>query len=124
MTTPDNNVHIEADTIESFYKFVETKAEWQRPLSEHLQCTSNEERLNEFLSSGESIKFTLASDGGARNDLESFGWEITMDCEILWQCKGPTFGLKPESLQAESYEFFSALLFLQASLSTTPSPSI
>ena len=74
----------------------------------------DEERLNKFLSSGES-KFTLASDGGACNDLGFLGWEIAIGREMLWQCKGPTFGLKPGSfLRAESYGFIAALLFLQA----------
>ena len=38
-----------------------------------------------------------------------------MNCEILlWQCKGPAFGLKPGSFRAGSYGLFSALLFLQS----------
>ena len=105
---------MESYTIESLYKYLETKAEWQQPLLEHLECTSNEERLYDFLSSGESIKLTLASDRGARDGLESFGWEIAIGCEILWQCKGPAFGLKLGSFLAESYGFISALLFVQA----------
>ena len=80
-----------------------------------LGCTSIEESLNEFLSSGKSIKFKLASDGGTSDKLGSFGWEIAIGCdEILWQCKGPTFGLNSESFQAESNGFISALPFLQA----------
>ena len=67
-----------------------------------------------FLSSSESIKFTLASDGGARDDLGSFGWEIAIGCEVLWQCKGPAFGVRPGSFRAESHGFLSATLFLQA----------
>ena len=46
-------------------------------------------------------------------------WIISMEnCNRLRnpvaQCKGLTFGLKPGSFRAESYGFFSALLFLQA----------
>ena len=111
---PDDTVHIVPDTIDSFFDFLDTKDEWQRPLLEHLGCNSTEARLHEFLSSGVSIKFTLASDGGARDNLGSYGWEIAIGCEILWQCKGPTFWLKPGSFRAESYGFFSAVLFLQA----------
>jgi hypothetical protein len=81
---------------------------------EHLECISDDDRrLQELLSSG-NLKFTLASDGGARDDLGSFGWEITIADETLWQCKGPTFGARPGSFLAESYGFLSALLFLQA----------
>ena len=49
-----------------------------------------------------------------QDDLGSCGWEIAIGCEILWQCKRLTFGLKAGSFRAESYGFFSALLFLQA----------
>ena len=111
---PDESVRILTDNIDSFFVFLDTKEEWQRPLLEHLECKSTEARLHEFLSSGVSIKFTLASDGGARDDLGSYEWEIAIDCEILWQCKVPTFGLQPGSSRAESYGFFSALLFLKA----------
>ena len=70
---PDGSVPIDPDTIDSFYKYLETKAEWQRPLLQHLECTSNRERLNEFLSSGESsTKFTLAPDVRTRNNLGFF----------------------------------------------------
>ena len=46
-------------------------------------------------------------------------WTISMEnCNWLRnpvaQCKGLTFGLKPGSFRAESYGYFSALLFLQA----------
>ena len=83
-------------------------------LLEHLECTSNDEILYEFLSSGESIKFTLTSVGEAQDDLGSYGWEIAISCEILWQCREPPIGLKAGSFRAKSYGFFSALLFLQA----------
>ena len=122
---PGDNVQFASGTIDSFFEFLDAKADWQRPLLDHLQCTSTDDRLNKLLSSGVSIKFTLASDGGARDDLESYGWEIAIGCEVLWQCKEPTFGLQPGSFRAESYGFFSALLFLQAYIqSTTPSPLI
>jgi hypothetical protein len=60
---------------------------------EQLECISGETQLDEILSSGGSIKFTLAFNGGARDDLGSFVWELAVDREMLWQCKGPRFGL-------------------------------
>ena len=83
VTFPDNTIPMEPHTMNTFSQYLETKAEWQRPLLEHLKCTSKEEGLNEFLSSGKSIKFTLASDGSTRNNLGAFKWEIAVGCEIL-----------------------------------------
>jgi hypothetical protein len=53
--------------IATIYDRLETLDEWKRPaLLEHLdECISGKNRLPEILSSGNSIKFTLASDGGA-----------------------------------------------------------
>jgi hypothetical protein len=100
--------------IDTFSDYLDTLEAWKLPLLEHLECISDDDRrLHELLSSG-NLKFTLASDGGARDDLGSFGWEIAIADEILWQCKGPTFGARPGSFRAESYGFLSALLFLQA----------
>lgn len=56
--------------------------------------------------------FEVASDGGAREDLGSFGWNIAVRQETLWHCKGPTFGLLPGSFRAESYGMLSVLLFI------------
>jgi hypothetical protein len=50
----------------------------------------------------------------ARGTRSNSPWHPTVDREILWQCKGPTFGMRPGSFRAESYGFISALLFLQA----------
>ena len=76
------------DNIDSFFDFIETKYDWQRPLLEHLECNSTEARLHEFLSSGAAIiKFTLASDGGARDDLGSYGWEVRSDARSYGYAK-------------------------------------
>jgi hypothetical protein len=100
--------------IDTFSDYLVTLEAWKLPLLEYLECISDDDRrLHELLSSG-NLKFTLASDGGARDDLGSSGWEIAIADEILWQCKGPTFGARPGSFRAESYGFLSALLFLQA----------
>jgi hypothetical protein len=114
-TITDCTVTVHPTVTDTIYEYIDTLDDWKRPLLEHLECISDDEhRLHEILSSGDSIKFTLASDGGARDDLGSFGWELAIGREILWQCKGPTFGLRPGSFRAESYGFISALLFLQA----------
>jgi hypothetical protein len=115
-TVKDDDIDTKPDTSDSFSDHLDTLADWQRPLLEHLECVQAEKRLHELLSSGIPIVFTLASDGGARDDLGSFGWKIAVGREILWTCMGPTFGLCPGSFRAESYGFISALLFLQAYL--------
>jgi hypothetical protein len=61
---------------------------------------------------GRMTVFEMASDGGAREDLGSFGWNIAVDQQTLWKCKGPTFGLLPGSFRAESYGMISALIFI------------
>jgi hypothetical protein len=80
-------------------------------LLEHLEATQEEDRLHQLLNQGTPITFELASDGGAREDLGSFGWTIAVERNTLWTCKGPTYGILPGSFRAESYGM-SALLFL------------
>jgi hypothetical protein len=53
--------------------------DWQQPLLEHLECHSRDHRLNELLSAGNKLIFQLTTDGGARDDLGSFGWEIATE---------------------------------------------
>ena len=115
-TVIDPTATIPTNNAETFTDYIATLEEWKLPLLEHLECVSCVNRLHDLLSSGQSIKFTLASDGGARDDLGSFGWIIAIGHEVLWKCKGPTFGLRPGSFRAESYGLLSALLFLQAYL--------
>jgi hypothetical protein len=90
--------------------------EWKQPLLEHLEHISGKIRLGEILSSGGSIKFTLASDGGARDDLGSCGWQLTVIRKMLWKHNGTKFRLRPGSFRAESHGFLLALLFAQACL--------
>jgi hypothetical protein len=71
-----------------------------------------ESRLHHILTLDQPRVIEVASDGGAREDLGSSGWEIEVQQEIIWQCKGATFGLMPGSFRAESYGMLSALLFL------------
>jgi hypothetical protein len=86
---------------------------WQSSLLEHLDSIQHVGRLKELLESGETLKLYLISDGGAKDDLGSFGWELSIGRLVLWQGKGPTFGLDPGSFRAESYGMLSVLLFLE-----------
>jgi hypothetical protein len=113
-TVDDNSVTIHPTIIAAFSDYLETPDEWKPPLLEHLECISGKNRLREIPPSGDSIKFKFASNGGARDDLGSFGRELAVNRETLWKCKGPTFGLRPGSFRAESCRFVSALLFTQA----------
>jgi hypothetical protein len=69
-------------------------------------------QLHHLLTQRRPTTFEIASDGGAREDIGSSGWELAVARTVLWQCKGPTFGLLPESFRAESYGVLSALLFI------------
>ena len=73
-----------------------------------------EARLQEFLSSGVAIKLTLASDGGARDGLGSYGWEIAIGCEIA------TMAMQMTDLWAQTWIFPSRVLRILLSSSPVP----
>jgi hypothetical protein len=109
----DETANNNTDQHTTFRDKLEHLDHWQIPLLEHLECDSYESRFSDLLQTDTPITLILASDGGARDDLGSFGWAISIGQEILWKCKGPTFGLRPGSFRAESYGILSACLFLQ-----------
>jgi hypothetical protein len=113
-TVYDDTLKMHASNINSFDEHLQTLEDWQQPLLEHLECITDERRLHALLSSDDLLKITLASDGGARDELGSFGWVLAVGHEILWQCKGPTFGSRPGFFRVESYGFISVLLFIHA----------
>jgi hypothetical protein len=86
---------------------------WQAPLLDYILEPIPENRLHHLILTQEQpVIIEIASDGGAREDLGSSGWEIAIRQEVLWQCKSPTYGLMPGSFRAESYGMLSALLFI------------
>jgi hypothetical protein len=101
--------------VDSFSKHLKALDEWKRLLLEHLECVSCHNQMHDLISSGQSIKFTLASNGSARGNLGSLGWKIAIGHKILWQCMEPTFGLWPCSFRAELCGLLLAPLFLQVS---------
>jgi hypothetical protein len=120
---PDEYAPIDLAPPTTFRQRLEQIIEdWQQPLLEHLECHSQDERLHELLLSGNELIFQLTTDGGARDDLGSFGWEIAIEREIIWTCKGPTFGQLPGSFRAESYGLLSAALFLDVYFSYYDTP--
>jgi hypothetical protein len=80
-------------------------------LLEYIDPIQAEDRLHHLLTQARAVTIEVASDGGAREDLGSSGWEIAIKQEPVWQCKGPTYGLMPGSFRAESYGMLSVLLF-------------
>jgi hypothetical protein len=100
----------------TFYQRIQQLDSWQTPLLRHLTHYQPEQRLHEEITNTRDVSIELASDGGARDDLGSFGWTIAYNKTTLWKCKGPTFGLSPGSFRAESYGMISALLFLRTYL--------
>jgi hypothetical protein len=95
---------------------VKTLPHWQSSLLAHLDSEQHLNCLKQLLESGDTLTLCLVSDGGAKGDLGSFGWEIAVAREILWTCMGPTFGLNPGSFPAELCGMLSALLFLEPRL--------
>jgi hypothetical protein len=98
----DETANNNTDQHTTFRDKLEHLDHWQIPLLEHLECDSYESRFSDLLQTDTPITLILASDGGARDDLGSFGWAISIGQEILWKWKGPTFGLRPGSFRAES----------------------
>ena len=95
-----------------FFDMLQALPYWQSSLLAHLDCVQSVDRLKQLLESGEKLQLNLVSDGGAKGDLGSFGWELAIGRTILWTCMGPTFGLDPGSYRAESYGMLSVMLFL------------
>jgi hypothetical protein len=99
--------------LPTFFAMLERLPSWQSTLLEHLDNFQMIDKQKELLESGETLKLYLDSDGGAKEDLGSFGWELAIGRQLLWHCKGPTFGLNPGSFRAESYGMLSAIIFLE-----------
>ncbi len=112
MTTLDPKAPPAAIPATDFFDMLQALPFWQSSLLAHLECINNANRLHQFLESGEQLQLYLVSDGGAKGDLGSFGWELSIGKTILWTCMGPTFGVEPGSFRAESYGMLSAMLFL------------
>jgi hypothetical protein len=111
-TTPYETANYEAPTPTTLNQRIQQLAHWQTPLLQHLTHQQNKQHLHQLLSKETPTNFEIASDGGAREDLGSFEWNIALAQTTLGKCKGPTFGLLPGSFRAESYGMLSALLFL------------
>jgi hypothetical protein len=111
MTLADPNVVPPSPPTDDLFEMLSRLPFWQSSLLEHLEQIQPVSRLQDFLESGDTLQLYLVSDGGAKDDLGSFGWEIAVGRVVLWKCKGPTFGLDPRSFRAESYGLLSVLLF-------------
>jgi hypothetical protein len=70
-TVIDESVTVHPTIAATFSDCLKKQVEWKRPLLEDLECISGKNRLHEILCSGGSIKFTLASDGGASPEMIS-----------------------------------------------------
>ena len=91
---------------------LETLPKWQSSLLAHLNSIQTVDRLKQLLESGDKLPLYLVSDGGAKVNLGSSGWDLAIGRTIIWTCMGPTFGLEPGSFRAESYGMLSLMLFL------------
>ncbi len=111
-TTPDSQLSPDTPLATDFLDMLTTLPYWQSSLLQHLNPLQPVARLQQLLESGDQLQLYLVSDGGAKDDLGSFGWELAIGRHILWTCMGPTFGLEPGSFRAESYGMLSAMLFL------------
>ena len=112
MTIPDPSDPPTAPPPTDFFDMLASLPHWQSSLLAHLDSIQSVGRLQQLLESGEKLQLYLVSDGGAKDDLGSYGWELAIGREILWTCMGPTFGLEPGSYRAESYGMLSLMLFL------------
>ena len=51
---------------------------WQSSLLVHLGSIQTVDRLTQLLGSGDKLRLYLVSDGGAKGDIGSFGWELAI----------------------------------------------
>jgi hypothetical protein len=96
-----------------FVDMLRALPEWQSSLLAHLAPKFPHDTLKQRLECGDKLRLYLVSDGGAKGDLGSFGWGLSIGTTVLWTNMGPTFGVAPGSFRAESYGFLSALLFFE-----------
>jgi hypothetical protein len=112
--TPDDHDPTQArSTPTTLTERIQRLESWQSPLLQHLMFQQPESSMHQAISNNSATIIELASDGGARDDLGSFGWNIAIEQTTIWKNKGPTFGLLPGSFRAESYGMLSAFLFLK-----------
>jgi hypothetical protein len=97
---------------DNFFDFLQTLPIWQLSFLEHHDPIQAVDSLHLSLESGDALQLYFVSNDGAKDDLGSFGWELSVGRTIIWACKGPTFGLQPGSFRAKSYGMLSVMLFL------------
>ena len=111
MKIPDPSLLPAAPPPTDFFEMLATLSKWQSSLFAHLDSIQTVDCLTQLLESGDKLQLYRVSDGGAKGNLGSFGWEPMIGRTILWTCMGSTFGLEPGSFRAESYGMLSLKLF-------------
>ena len=85
-----------------FFVMLATLRKLKSSLLAHLDSIQTVDRLKQLLESGDKLRLYLVSDGGTKDDLGSFGWELAIGRTIPRTRMGPTFGLEPGSFRAKS----------------------
>ena len=98
--------------------------DWQRPLLDHVDHLCPLANLLNLLrcSPSSTSNVLAATDGGAKNDIGSFGWTIRHDDVDLVTCCGTVPGPNPGSYRSECYGVLSLLLYLHFLTCESPAP--
>ena len=76
MKVPDPSPPPSATPPTDFFAALEALPRWQSSLLAHLDSIQAVDRLKQPLESGDKLQLCLIRDGGAKDDLESFGWGL------------------------------------------------
>ena len=99
----------EITAITTWHTYISDLQPWDKELLADIHI-KNEPALKRLLQTKENIY--ICSDGGAKDDIGSFGAVIANNKEILIHVTGQAYGKAPRSFRAEGYGILAILRFL------------
>ena len=95
--------------IRTWIEYINNLQTWDKELLSDIKIMS-QHALQNMLQNNERIY--LCSDGGAKEDIGSFGAVVASNQEIMIQVSGQAYGKTPRSFRAEGYGMLAILRFL------------
>ena len=84
----------------TFDEYIATLPRWERNLLLYVaEYFCPDSSLYELLQQS-NVKILIASDGGHKDDYDSFGWVIGTKDEVIWDCEGVARGYPMQSYRA------------------------
>ena len=78
MMIPEPGLPPAASPPVELFDLIENLPHWQSSLLAHLDSVQTADRLKELFESGDNLQLCLISDGGTKDDLGSFGWDLAV----------------------------------------------